>query len=243
MQVSGGRRALRLEAVQATCQPERRPRPETNTDLFSLLGELLINTARHLGLSSPFIIPTAAFPTPPLPVLQLQHISDGIRRRRKPWKILAGASLPKFCTLSATKCNRRTVALLCTSACPSAQVQNLSHSIFALRTHFNDVVASPWLGVTPAWLDLGGFLHHFNYAHARICDYKVGKSFGMPEPNIVRAGAANSAVVWRHAACAVLPTGTCPEVRGRPVGGNPRGNPTRPRDGAAGVCQRPGPFP
>lgn len=55
--VNPARLPLRLKAVYSTCQPGRRPRPaaaaqcaaKTNTDLFSLLGKMVVNSVQASG--------------------------------------------------------------------------------------------------------------------------------------------------------------------------------------------------
>lgn len=59
---------------------------------------------------------------------------------------------------------------------------------------------------------------------------KRGSLLEWHELNIVCHRSCEFHMGWWHERCPILPTDTCPEVRGRPVEGNPRGNPTRPRD-------------
>ena len=48
--------------------------------------------------------------------------------------------------------------------------------------------------------------------------------------------ACESHLVWWHARCPILPPGTCLEVRGHPVRGNPLRNLTRPGDSGDPTC-------
>lgn len=121
--VNPARLPPRLKAVYSTCQPERRPRPaaavqceaKTNTDLFSLLGKVVVNSVQASGaFCFAFIISTAPFSTPSPRVLQLRQISDGIGRRKR-WKVpvcVVSSAILRICAAeAATKCKRRIVGL------------------------------------------------------------------------------------------------------------------------------------
>lgn len=121
--VNPARLPLRLKAVYSTCQPERRPRPaaaaqcaaKTNTDLFSLLGKMVINSVQASGAFCLLLLfQRLLFSTPSPRVLQLRQISDGIRRRKR-WKVLVcvvSSTILRICAAeAATKCKRRIVGL------------------------------------------------------------------------------------------------------------------------------------
>lgn len=52
----------------------------------------------------------------------------------------------------------------------------------------------------------------------------------------VRHWVCESHLVWWHDRCPILPTGTCLQVRGLPVRGNPHSNLTRPGDSGNQTC-------
>lgn len=77
---------------------------------------------------------------------------------------------------------------------------------------------------------------NLNYVPTWICDFKVRMFAGMAWWTAFSHWAAESHLVWWHEDTSILSTGTCLEVRGHPVRGNPHSNLTRPRDSANQMC-------